>query len=63
MVHAQTAVGTTSNILANTLVILYLGLLFSLIRKPIGSFLLLVKPSSRGRARAVLGEMGSVLKS
>lgn len=34
--HAQTAVGTTSSIPANTLVILFLGLLFSLIRKPIG---------------------------
>jgi predicted PurR-regulated permease PerM len=61
--HAQTAVGTTSGILANTLVILFLGLLFSfdprIYRE---SVLLLVKPSSRDRARAVLDEMGSVLR-
>jgi predicted PurR-regulated permease PerM len=61
--HAQTAVGTTSSILANTLVILFLGLLFSLIRKPIGRLPVVSQAPPRGRARAVLGEMGSILKS
>jgi predicted PurR-regulated permease PerM len=61
--HAQTAVGTTSGILANTLVILFLGLLFSFDPRAYREgFLLLVKPSSRGRVRAVLDEMGSVLR-
>jgi predicted PurR-regulated permease PerM len=61
--HAQTAVGTTSGILANTLVILFLGLLFSFDPRVYReSVVLLVKPSSRDRARAVLDEMGSVLR-
>ena len=61
--HAQTAVGTTSSILANTLVILFLGLLFSFDPQAYrDGFLLLVKPSLRGRVRAVLDEMGSVLR-
>jgi predicted PurR-regulated permease PerM len=61
--HAQTAVGTTSGILANTLVVLFLGLIFSFDPRAYREgFLLLVKPSSRGRARAVLDEMGSVLR-
>ena len=61
--HAQTAVGTTSSILANTLVILFLGLLFSFDPRAYREgFLLLVKPSRRGRVRAVLDEMGSVLR-
>ena len=61
--HAQTALGTTSGILANTLVILFLGLLFSFDPRVYReSVLLLVKPSSRDRARAVLDEMGSVLR-
>jgi predicted PurR-regulated permease PerM len=61
--HAQTAVGTTSGILANTLVILFLGLLFSFDPRAYREgFLLLVRPSSRGRVRAVLDEMGSVLR-
>jgi predicted PurR-regulated permease PerM len=61
--HAQTAVGTTSSILANTLVILFLGLLFAFDPRAYrDGFLLLVKPSLRGRVRAVLDEMGSVLR-
>ena len=62
--HAQTVVGTASSILANTLVITFLGLLFSF--DP-GAYrdgvVLLVKPSLRDRARAVLDEMGGVLRS
>ena len=61
--HAQTALGTTSSILANTLVIVFLGLLFSFDPQAYReSVLLLVKPSSRDRVRAVLDEMGSVLR-
>jgi len=61
--HAQTAVGTTSGILANTLVVLFLGLIFSFDPRAYREgFLTLVKPSSRGRVRAVLDEMGSVLR-
>lgn len=61
--HAPTAVGTTSGILANTLVVLFLGLIFSFDPRAYREgFLLLVKPSSRGRARAVLDEMGRVLR-
>ncbi|MGB8607884.1 AI-2E family transporter, partial [Bradyrhizobium sp.] len=61
--HAQTALGTTSGILANTLVILFLGLLFSFDPRVYReSVLLLVKPSSRDRVRAVLDEMGNVLR-
>ena len=62
--HAQTAVGTASSILANTLVIVFLGLLFSF--DPAAyrdGVVLLVKPSSRDRVRSVLDEMGSVLRS
>jgi predicted PurR-regulated permease PerM len=62
--HAQTAVGTAASILANTLVIVFLGLLFSL--DPAAyrdGVVLLVKPSSRDRVRSVLDEMGSVLRS
>jgi predicted PurR-regulated permease PerM len=61
--HAQTAVGTTSGILANTLIVLFLGLIFSFDPRAYREgFLLLIKPSSRGRGRAVLNEMGSVLR-
>jgi predicted PurR-regulated permease PerM len=62
--HAQTAVGTASSVFANTLVIVFLGLLFSL--DPAAyrdGVVLLVRPSSRERVRAVLDEMGSVLRS
>lgn len=62
--HAQSAVGTASSFLANTLVIIFLGLLFSL--DPAAyrdGVVLLVKPSSRERIRSVLDEMGAVLRS
>jgi predicted PurR-regulated permease PerM len=61
--HAQTAVGTTSGILANALVILFLGLLFSFDPQTYREgVVLLVKPASRDRVRSVLNEMGSVLR-
>jgi predicted PurR-regulated permease PerM len=61
--HAQTAVGTASSFLANTLVILFLGLLFAFDPQTYrDGVVLLVKPSSRERVRAVLDEMGSVLR-
>jgi predicted PurR-regulated permease PerM len=62
--HAQTAVGTAASVLANTLVVMFLGLLFSF--DP-GAYrdgvVLLVRPSSRQRVAAVLDEMGGVLRS
>jgi predicted PurR-regulated permease PerM len=62
--HAQTAVGTASSLLANTLVIMFLGLLFSFDPKTYrDGVLLLVKPSSRDRVRAVMDEMGGVLRA
>jgi predicted PurR-regulated permease PerM len=62
--HAQTAVGTASSVLANTLVIVFLGLLFALDPRAYrDGVLLLVRPSSRDRVRAVLDEMGVVLRS
>ena len=62
--HAQTAVGTASSVLANTLVIVFLGLLFSFDPQSYrDGVVLLVKPSSRDRVRAVLDEMGGVLRS
>jgi predicted PurR-regulated permease PerM len=62
--HAQTAVGTTANVLANTLVVVFLGLLFCFHpRAYCDGVVLLVRPSSRQRAAAVLDEMGEVLRS
>jgi predicted PurR-regulated permease PerM len=62
--HAQTAVGTTASVLANTLVVVFLGLIFSFHpRTYCEGLVLLVRPSSRQRAIAVLDEMGSVLRS
>jgi predicted PurR-regulated permease PerM len=61
--HAQTAVGTASHILANTVIILFLGLLFSFDpRLYRDSIVLLVKPSYRARVRNILDEMGRVLR-
>lgn len=61
--HAQTALGTASGILANTVVILFLGILFAfsphVYREGI---VLLVIPSYRHRVRDVLNEMGRVLR-
>jgi predicted PurR-regulated permease PerM len=62
--HAQTAVGTASSILANTLIVVFLGLLFSLDPQTYrDGAVLLVKPSSRDRVRSVLDEMGAALRS
>ncbi|SHL02278.1 Predicted PurR-regulated permease PerM [Bradyrhizobium lablabi] len=61
--HAQTAVGTASSFLANTLVIVFLGLLFSFDPRAYrDGVVLLVRPMSRQRVRGVLDEMGSVLR-
>jgi predicted PurR-regulated permease PerM len=62
--HAQSAVGTTASVLANTLVVMFLGLLFSFHPSTYrDGLVLLVRPSSRPRAAAVLDEMGDVLRS
>lgn len=62
--HAQSAVGTTASVLANTLVVVFLGLLFSFHPSAYrDGLVLLVRPSSRQRAAAVLDEMGDVLRS
>lgn len=61
--HAQTAVGTASGFLANTVVILFLGLLFAFDPRVYrDGIVLFVKPPYRARAREVLDEMGSVLR-
>jgi predicted PurR-regulated permease PerM len=61
--HAQMAIGTASNFLANATIILFLGILFAfsprLYRE---SIVLLVRPSYRPRVRDILNEMGSVLQ-
>jgi predicted PurR-regulated permease PerM len=62
--HAQSAVGTTASVLANTLVVMFLGLLFSFHPSTYrDGLVLLVRPSSRHRVAAVLDEMGDVLRS
>ena len=62
--HAQSAVGTTASVLANTLVVVFLGLLFSFHPTTYrDGLVLLVRPSSRPRVVAVLDEMGGVLRS
>src|SRR5882672_3875002 len=62
--HAQTAVGTASSFLANTLIIVFLGLLFSFDPQAYrDGVVLLVRQRSRDRVRAVLDEMGGVLRS
>ena len=61
--HAQTAVGTASGFLANTLVILFLGVLFAfnpgMYRDGLVS---LVQIPYRERVRHVMDEMGAVLR-
>lgn len=61
--QAQLAVGTATSFLTNTVLILFLGILFSLsphiYRDGITA---LAKPSYRDRVRAVLDEMGLVLR-
>jgi predicted PurR-regulated permease PerM len=62
--HAHSALGTASGVLGSALVILFLGILFAfdpgLYRDGI---VLLAKPSYRPRMRAVLDEMGTVLRN
>jgi predicted PurR-regulated permease PerM len=61
--HAQTVLGGASSILGNVLVILFLGILFAFdVASHRESIVMLVKPSYRARTRAVLDEMGSVLR-
>ncbi|MBV8837433.1 MAG: AI-2E family transporter [Alphaproteobacteria bacterium] len=61
--HAQTVVGGASNILGNILVVLFLGVLFAYdVAGHRESLVMLVKPSYRARTRAVLDEMGSVMR-
>jgi predicted PurR-regulated permease PerM len=61
--HAQAAVGTASGFLANTVVILFLGLLFSFDPRVYREgIVLFAKHSYRARVREVLDEMGSVLR-
>jgi predicted PurR-regulated permease PerM len=61
--HAQMAIGTASNFLANAAIILFLGILFAFSPQLYrDSIVLLVRPPYRPRARDVLNEMGSVLQ-
>ena len=61
--HAQMAIGTASNFLANTAIILFLGLLFAFSPQLYrDSIVLLVRPPYRARVRDVLNEMGTVLQ-
>jgi len=61
--NAQLVLGTATSFLTNTLIVLFLGILFafdpSTYRE---SLVMMVKPSYRARTRAVLDEMGSVLR-
>jgi predicted PurR-regulated permease PerM len=61
--HAQTLLGGASSLLAGALVILFLGILFAF--DPTShreSLVMLVKQSYRARTRAVLDEMGNVMR-
>ncbi len=61
--NAQMVLGTASSFLANALVMLFLGILFAF--DPLShreSLVMLVKHSYRNRTRAVLDEMGGVLR-
>ncbi|MGD9845251.1 MAG: AI-2E family transporter [Variibacter sp.] len=61
--HAQALLGRASGILTNIFIILFLGILFA--ASPLTyreSIVVLVKPSHRARTRAVLDEMGAVLR-
>jgi len=61
--HAHSFVGGASNILGNVLVVLFLGVLFAFdVASHRESLVMLVKPAYRARTRAVLDEMGSVLR-
>lgn len=61
--NAQMVLGTATSFLANALVILFLGILFAF--DPAShreSLVMLVKPSYRARTRAVLDEIGNILR-
>jgi len=61
--HAQILLGGASSVLAGALVVLFVGILFAF--DPIGhreSLVMLVKQSSRARTRAVMDEMGNVMR-
>jgi len=61
--HAQTFLGGASSFLTNVLVIVFIGILFAF--DPAthrDSLVVLVKPSYRARTRAVLDEMGAILR-
>jgi len=61
--HAQFVLGGASTLLTGALVILFLGILFAF--DPIGhrdSLVVLVKQSYRARTRAVMDEMGNVMR-
>ena len=61
--HAQFVLGGASNVLTAALVILFLGILFAF--DPTShreSLVMLVRPSYRARTRAVMDEMGSVMR-
>src|SRR5262245_35747660 len=59
--HAQFLLGGASSLLTAVLVILFLGILFAFDPgSHRDSLVLLVKPTYRERARAVMGEMGNV---
>jgi predicted PurR-regulated permease PerM len=61
--HAQMAIGTASNFLTNTAIILFLGLLFAFSPQLYrDSIVLLVRPPYRARVRDILNEMGTVLQ-
>lgn len=61
--HAQFAVGTATSLIASTIVIIFVGLLFSF--DPAAyreSIVLFVRPARRKRVRSVLDEMGRALR-
>jgi predicted PurR-regulated permease PerM len=61
--NAQMVLGTATSFLTNTLIIVFLGILFAFDPSSYReSLVFLVKRSYRARARAVLDEMGSVLR-
>lgn len=61
--HAQIVLGGASSVLANVLVVLFLGIFFAL--DPAGyreSLVVLVSPAHRPRVRAALDEMGGIMR-
>lgn len=61
--NAQLVLGTATSFLTNALIILFLGILFAFDPSSYReSLVIMVKPSYRARTRAVLDEMGRVLR-